>query len=221
MYNEVAPVPERLVNVGIMGAFKRLLGLLCVAVAAVLSLFALFGFLTDKTGEGRTVAAVIGGAAILLLVIGLRFLRQKDGVVAKLDPRGSPGHPTRQHTGLRYEDFRFGDPPPSRKQFGYAMALGVVVEDGMTKWMLSDAIDEAIESLRAAEPATKEQLQTIKSYHGVLPRAVTRGEARQIIEFLEDYTFPCPFCKAEVLATDDECCGCGKSLRRVRIPIKL
>jgi len=87
--------------------------------------------------------------------------------------------------------------------------------------MISDAIDEAIEQQRSGEPATKEQLKTIKEYHGVLPRAVTRGEANDVIEFLEDYYLPCPFCRIEICATDDECCACNKKLRKMKIPIKL
>jgi hypothetical protein len=101
------------------------------------------------------------------------------------------------------------------------MHLGVVVRDGMTKWLLSEAIDEAIESHRSGEPANTEQLRMIHEYHGVLPRAVTRGKANKVIEFLEDHYLPCPFCGIEVCATDKECCACGKSLRRMRIPIKL
>jgi hypothetical protein len=91
----------------------------------------------------------------------------------------------------------------------------------MTKWMLSDAIDAAIEEQRSGEPATKEQLRTIKEYHGVLPRAATRGKANRVLEFLEDYYLPCPFCGIEVCATDDECCACNKKLVRMKIPIKL
>jgi len=60
---------------GIIRAFERLLGLLCVAVAALLGLFALVGYFADNTSGSRTVAAVIGGLAVLLLVIGLRWLR--------------------------------------------------------------------------------------------------------------------------------------------------
>jgi hypothetical protein len=64
-------------------------------------------------------------------------------------------------------------------------------------------------------------LKTIEDYHGVLPRKVSAEEAQRIIEFLEDHYLPCPFCKIEICATDDECCACGKSLRKMRIPIKL
>jgi hypothetical protein len=49
--------PERLVNMGIARAFKRLLGLLCVAVAALLGLFALFGYFADDTGQHCTITA--------------------------------------------------------------------------------------------------------------------------------------------------------------------
>ena len=117
-------------------AFKRLLGLLIVAVAALLGLFALVGYFAENTSGSRTLPAVIGGLAILLLVIGLRWL-------------------------------------------------------------------------------------TIEDYHGVLPRRVSPDEAQRIVEFLEDHYLPCPFCGIEICATDDQCCACGKSLRTMRIPIKL
>jgi hypothetical protein len=91
----------------------------------------------------------------------------------------------------------------------------------MTKWTMSDAIDAAIEQQRSGEPATKEQLKTIDEHHGVLPRAITRGEANRVIEFLEDHSLPCPFCGVDIAASDDVCCACNKSLRRMKIPIKL
>ncbi len=122
---------------------------------------------------------------------------------------------------MNYEDFKWGDPPPSRKQFGYAMHLEAEITDGMTKWMISDAIDEAIEEQRSDEPATKDQLRTIKEFHAVLPRAITRGEANEVIEFLEDHYLPCPFCRIQICATDDQCCACNKKLNRMKIPIKL
>lgn len=65
---------------GIVRAFRRLLGLLCVAVAALLGLFALVGYFTDDTGGSRTLAAVIGALAVLLLIIGLRCFRGRKRV---------------------------------------------------------------------------------------------------------------------------------------------
>lgn len=69
-------------NDGMMGiarALNRLLGLLCVGLAALLGLFAILGYSADNTGESRTVAVVFGSCAVLLLVIGLRWLRHGDG----------------------------------------------------------------------------------------------------------------------------------------------
>jgi len=43
-----------------------------------------------------------------------------------------------------YEDFRFGEYPPSKKQFGYACSLGIEIKDGMTNYDLSDEINKAI-----------------------------------------------------------------------------
>jgi len=198
----------------------RVFGLVCIGLALLLGLFALFGWtVSDDTG-GRVIAGVLAGVAVLLALIGVRRLRHQDQDRSTLSP--APQAPSAPgHTGVRYEDFRWGDPPPSRKQFGYAMSLGAHVRHGMTKWMMSDAIDEAIEHQRSAEPPTKEQLRRIKEYHGVLPRAVTRGEAKRIIDFLEDHILPCPYCGIQVMASDDACCACGRSLRAMRIPIKL
>lgn len=201
-------------------ALIRLFGVVCITLAVLLGLFALFGYLMSDDTIGRVVAGVLGAVTLLLLIFGVRAFRH----VGRQDSLVSPSatKPTeRSHTGLHYDDFKWGYPPPSRKQFGYAMHLGAEVRHGMTKWMLSDAIDAAIEQQRSGEPPTKEQLEKIKEYHGVLPRAVTRGEANRVIEFLENYYLPCPFCKVEIAATDDVCCACNKSLRKMKIPIKL
>jgi len=195
-------------------------GLLCIVLAVSLGLFALFGYMVSDDTSGRVVASVLGGMALFLLILGIRARRHCE-MRASLDsvPLAKPVKQT--HTGKQYDDFKWGDPPPSQKQFGYAMHLGAAVRNGMTKWMMSDAIDEAIEQQRSDEPATKEQLKTIREYHGVLPRAVTRGEAKRVIEFLEDHSLPCPFCRIQICATDDACCACGRSLGKMRIPIKL
>jgi hypothetical protein len=303
---------------GIVRAFKRLLGLLCVAVAALLGLFALFGYFADKTGESRTVAAVLGGLAVLLLVIGLRWLRRGDKM-GRRTARGpsraanSPvlvvvNHPHEigQKGGLRFHlyecagvksgkrsgcqvetisqrqaeaqgrticafcadgrtddpfyepskaecaavlakwpefaNLRFGDNPPTARQFAYAVALGVLLKDGVTFNSISKLIDKAKTSAhrpkKAGRPSDEEveiiyhaisdrgptlasMLKTIEDYHGVLPRSVSPEEAQRIVEFLEDHYLPCPFCGIQICATDDECCACGKSLRKMRIPIKL
>jgi hypothetical protein len=206
--------------VGVVRTIIQFFGLLCVALAVLVGLLALFGFMVSDDTTGRVVAGVFGGVALLFLVVGARALRHP-GRSASIPPARPKGLSGRRHSGSQYQDFEWGNPPPSRKQFRYAMSLGAEVRHGMTKWMLSDAIDEAIEQQRSGEPATREQLRTIRAYHGVVPRAVTRGEARRIIEFLEDYSLPCRFCGIEVVATDDACCACAKSLRAMRIPIKL
>jgi hypothetical protein len=310
--------PERLVNMGIVRAFKRLLGLLCVAVAALLGLFALFGYFADDTGEGRTVAAVIGGLAVLLLVIGWRWLRRGDATGRRTRRTASASadspvlvvvnhpHEIGKKNGLRFHLYecagvksgkrsgckvetisqrqaqaqgrticafcaegrtddpfyepsesecaavlakwptfahlRFGDNPPTARQFAYAVALGVNLKDGVTFDSISKLIgkakasahrpkkadrpsDEEVEIIYHAisdkGPTLASMLKTIEDYHGVLPRKVSAEEAQRIIEFLEDRCLPCPFCGIEIFATDDECCACGKSLRKMRIPIKL
>ena len=141
-----------------------------------------------------------------------------------------------------FADLRFGGDPPTIRQFAYAVALGVRLKDGVTFKSISALIekakakgrprekgerpsDEEVESIYHAisgrGPTLASMLKTIQKYHGVLPREVSPDEACAVIEFLEDYYLPCPFCGVELCATDDECCACGKSLGRMRIPLQL
>ena len=203
----------------------RIMGLTCVSLAVLLGLLALAVFVSDPQGETRFVVSFFGGIAVLLLIIGVRWLWRSRTPARS---SSSEGYSTRKTRSAKrgvmsraYEKFRFGSPPPTRKQFEYAISLGVDIRDGMTKWMVSEAIDQAIEIQRADEPASEAQLREIQKYHGVLPRRVTRGEAHRIIEFLEDHTLPCPFCGIEIFASDLACCGCNKSLGAMKIPIKI
>ncbi len=201
---------------GLMRAINRMFGLFCVLLAGLFALFALLEYQDGYASSSNVLAGILGAIALLLTLIGRRALR--NGRTGKSLSRSRR---ERSHTGLKYEDFTWGEPAPSRRQFGYAMSLGADVRHGMTRWMISDAIDEAIERQRSDEPATKEQLRIIREYHGVLPRSITRGEANDAIEFLEEYSLRCPFCRAEIFATDDMCCSCNRSLRRMKIPVKL
>ena len=234
---------------GIIRAFERLLGLLCVAVAALLGLVALGGYFVENTSGSYAPLAVIGGLAVLLLVIGLRWLHGGAGAERRVWVAASEPYKAEYAAVLakwpEFANLRFGDRPPTVRQFVYAVALGVKLKNGVTIDSISDLIDEAkavanrpkkadrpsreeAEIIYYAlldkldrEPAPASLLKIIKDYHGVLPRRVSRGEAKRIIEFLEDYTLPCPFCRTEIFATDDECLACGKSLRKMRIPIQL
>ncbi|QDT57264.1 hypothetical protein Pan44_53320 [Caulifigura coniformis] len=201
-------------------------------------------------------------------------------VKAPEEPREAAAVTTKRSSRRKFEEYQWGEPPPSKKQFGYAVSLGVQLRDGMTKSAVSDAIDErkaAAEELRlerenlpaiysrikwgsppprridvqmaeesgatfrngmtskdvldawdeaedaaeAAQPADKDQLSYIKELHGALPRKITFGEAEKVIEFLEDYHLPCPFCRQQIYASDDRCSSCDKSLGKLRIPIHL
>jgi hypothetical protein len=303
---------------GIVGTIQWLFGLLCFVLAAAVGLFAVVGYFTDDSAGSRTVAAVFGGLAVLLLVIGFRSIRRsKQASGRKADSRAKPTdtpvlivvdhpHEIGKKDGLRFHLYecagvksgkrsgckvetisqrqaqaqgrticafcaegrtddpfyepsgaecaavlakwptfahlRFGDNPPTARQFAYAVALGVNLKDGVTFDSISKLIDKAKASAhrpkKADRPSDDEveiiyhaisdkgptlasMLKTIEDYHGVLPRKVSAEEAQRIIEFLEDHYLPCPFCKIEICATDDECCACGKSLRKMRIPIKL
>jgi hypothetical protein len=207
-------------------ALKQVFGALCVILGTLAGLFALVVYFMDV--ERRDVAPVIvlASVATLILVLGVRVLRVKRSTphAGRTEPKvvATPyvaESPAQRFGRRKYDEFAFGDPPPSSKQFGYAMHLGIPIEDGMTKWMMSDAIDEAIERQRDHEPAAKEQLQQIQELHGILPRTVTRGEARRVIEFLDNHSLPCPFCGIDVCAYDRSCCACNRSLKRMRIPI--
>lgn len=155
----------------------------------------------------------------------------------------------------KYEDYRWGNPAPTVRQFGYACSLGVPFRNGLTKGDLSRLLSEAEqkqppneEQLEDAkelglkvprgiskgalddllekaeedqEPADRDQLAIIREYHGVLPRKISYREAEEVIEFLETHHLPCPFCRFEICAMDDRCCDCGKSLKKLRIPIKI
>jgi hypothetical protein len=76
-------------------------------------------------GAGILGAGSVGLLSLLLLYAGLKRLRS-------IPPR-------------KYEAYRWGDPPPTTKQFGYAMHLGIRLRNGMTKWDVSRAIDCVLE----------------------------------------------------------------------------
>lgn len=119
------------------------------------------------------------------------------------------------------EEKRDRDIPPTKKQLDLAKSIGLPVPPGTSKRTLARLIDERLDQQADAAPADKQQLATIRDYHGVLPRAITSGEADQVIAFLEDHYLPCPFCGIEVCAMDDACCACDRSLKKLRIPIEL
>ncbi len=84
---------------------KDLFGMLCFVLATVPGLFALIGFMVDDTGEGRVVAGVLGGLALLLFVIGVYALgHQGPRDLTLSSPANSPS--TRPRTGLRYDVVR-------------------------------------------------------------------------------------------------------------------
>ncbi|MGC1275976.1 MAG: hypothetical protein WBC44_19900 [Planctomycetaceae bacterium] len=50
-----------------------------------------------------------------------------------------------------FEDYVFGDPPPSESQFAYAEGLGLPIADGMTKHDFQEAIGEAVDRKKTME----------------------------------------------------------------------
>lgn len=114
---------------------KTLIRALAAVGLSVLGLVAIAATVFWGFVEGWSVPAIIPAAiGVAAMVIGARLAKP---------PRTTSQTP-RQPTGLHYDDFRFGDPPPTPKQFGYAMHLEVRIRNGMNKWDVSDAIDEAL-----------------------------------------------------------------------------
>ncbi|MBX3448204.1 MAG: hypothetical protein KF777_01520 [Planctomycetaceae bacterium] len=201
---------------------------------------------------GWSIALVCGGLATFFLVSNERLLTIVFAVPAVfglyLTLRRGP-------RSRKYEDYRWGKPAPTARQFGYACSLGIPLRNGLTKGDLSRLLSEAEqkqppteEQLEDAkelglkvprgiskgalddllekadedqEPADRDQLAIIREYHGVLPRKINYREAEEVIEFLETHHLPCPFCRFEICAMDDRCCACEKSLKKLKIPIKL
>ncbi|NLG44804.1 MAG: hypothetical protein GX547_16300 [Phycisphaerae bacterium] len=90
--------------------------------------FALVALAMWAGGIGLLGAGSVGLLALGLLYAGLKRLRTSE-------PR-------------KYELYRWGDPPPTTRQFGYAMHLGIRLQNGMTKWDVSRAIDAILENSR-------------------------------------------------------------------------
>lgn len=108
--------------------------------------------------------------------------------------------------------------PPTEEQLEDAKELGLKVPRGISR----AALDELLEKTEEDQaPAERDQLATIREYHGVLPRDITYGEAEEVIKFLFDHTLPCPFCRSKIHAIDTSCLDCGKSLKQLQITIKL
>ncbi|MFV0444911.1 MAG: hypothetical protein ACK5Q5_15165 [Planctomycetaceae bacterium] len=61
----------------------------------------------------------------------------------------------RQKTGLTYDSFRWGDPPPTKKQFGFAVRSGLPLRDGMTSVDVSDGLDALSAPGRKAQRRSK------------------------------------------------------------------
>lgn len=105
--------------------------------------FALMGVVLIGVGIGLLVAEFAAAYSLIpfVLAAGALWFAQRLGKYDQAEK-------TRTPTGLHYEDFRFGDPLPTRKQFGYAMRLEVPIKNGMTKWDVSEAIDRALAKRR-------------------------------------------------------------------------
>lgn len=173
-----------------------------------------------KSGRQKKVGRLFGGWLGLWFLLGGR--RSNQSKARSNTARSGGATPSRRlEESPRSNETIWGDPPPTAKQVRYARHLGVRMVDGMTKETISEAIDEAIEKSRAHEPATREQLREIAAMHGVLPRPITRGEALRVIEVLQETDVNCPFCAGPICVDDSKCQLCGRSLRKLKIPIEL
>jgi len=129
--------------------------LLIASVVAALSLLAaLFDsvvrvLLAVSCPPGLYVTLLLGGLAVAIPV-GKRLLKRQR-VRHPLNPSASKAAPCASVAPSRrtsdassgrtsdtssrrtYDAFSWGDPPPTKKQFGYAMSLGAQLSDGMTK----------------------------------------------------------------------------------------
>ena len=130
----------------------RFLGIVCIAIAVVLGMAAIVAFFAIDSAAKWIVIGFCGICAIPLYSIGSRWLdgrSESPSRATRDDDEDDADHPRgrnrRARTYLRYEDFRWGKPEPTRKQFGFAMSLGVPVKNGMTKWTMSNAIDDALD----------------------------------------------------------------------------
>lgn len=134
----------------------------------------------------------------------------------------------------------FGTDCPTKRQFAYALALGVDV-NGKTFTSISTAIDIAknrnrtpvevdeddIEALYDYlcdnSPADNDLLKEIKDFHASIPRKITKGEAEEILEFLEKHHIQCPFCGKRLNSIEfglPSCPYCGNSFDNLVIPLK-
>jgi len=118
----------------------RPFGLLCVLLATLLGLFALFGLMVSDDNSGRVVAGVVGGVALLFVLIGVRALRY-------------PAHRRLIRSRVRPAV------PATDKQLRYARKLGIAVTPTMSKEDVSAAIGAA----ERANPRLAQQRERIKS----------------------------------------------------------
>ncbi len=194
-----------------------------LAIGCWVALFAIVYMVMSQSQLGLAFSAIGFTGGVIVTVVSTRRIRSF-GTHALLADEPEPAQKTPQSvekkSDIKYEDVEWGIPEPTRKQFEYALSLRVQFYNGMNRWTISEAIDTAIQEIRACEPASQEQLEAIERMHGVLKRAVSWSEAEEIIEYLDDYELPCPHCKIPVFATDSACCACGKSLRKMKIMIK-
>ncbi len=161
---------------------------------------------------GATIALVCGvltlvfvlndlavGAVIFapLALFGLYLAHRRPRPRMKHQPAATPAPRRRQPekrdstrermpTGLRYEQFRWGQPAPTPRQFGYACALGIPIVNGLTKDALAKLVNAAEDQRDGEIPPTKKQIEHAQALRIPVPEGITKKGLRELIDAAED-----------------------------------
>ncbi|MBX3438007.1 MAG: hypothetical protein KF861_10990 [Planctomycetaceae bacterium] len=114
----------------------------------------------------------------------------------------------------KYDDYTWADPPPTKKQFGYAVSLGVPLRDGMKGPEVSRGISDVKDE---SEPADAGQRQELRKMHAEVPRKLSSGQAERAGEVLHHALIVCPACRKDNDTYVKKCDWCGASFKEVKI----
>lgn len=118
----------------------------------------------------------------------------------------------------KFEDYRWGDPPPSKKMFGYACSLGAPIKHGMRKYDVSRAIDLYKDETIPADKTQRAELRKLKIE---VPKDLTAGQAERALDLLNRCFFQCPKCKRSFSPWENKCDSCRADLKTYRVRIVL
>lgn len=123
-----------------MNSILRFIGTWLVVLAWVMLLLAVA--IWSSTGLGP--ASILAVPGFILLAIGSRW---KNAGGSDSSSRSSRKQ-RRVRSTQDISTIKFGRPKPTADQIRFAQSLGITLVDGMTKWTISDAIDDALEEER-------------------------------------------------------------------------